>query len=49
MGIELDVCGATMKTYGWTNEDLLPGLRVVPNAHIRVIDLQLQGYAYIRF
>ena len=34
---------------GWTADDLMPGARVVHDAYSRLIDLQQQGYAYIRF
>ena len=49
MGVALEVCGATLKEYGWTKDDTLPGVKIVPNAYPRIVDLQLQGYAYIRF
>ncbi len=49
LGVRLELCGRTMADNGWTEADLLPGVEVVPSANIRVIDLQLQGYAYIRF
>lgn len=49
LGIDLELCGRTMKEHGWTKEDILPGVRIVPNAYPRIIDLELQGYAYIRF
>ncbi|MBU0717305.1 MAG: substrate-binding domain-containing protein, partial [Planctomycetes bacterium] len=49
MGVALEVCGATMKDHGWTTDNILPGVKIVPNAHPRIVDLELQGYAYIRF
>jgi len=48
-GVEIDMCRQTMEKYGWLDEELLPGIRLVPGAYSRLIDLQLQGYAYIRF
>ena len=49
MGVALEVCDQTVKSHGWTKDDILPGVKVVPNAHPRIVDLELQGYAYIRF
>jgi hypothetical protein len=39
----------TLKGKGWTGEDVLPGVKIVVGAYPRIIDLQLRGYAYIRF
>ncbi len=49
MGIVLEVCDQTIKSHGWTEDDILSGVKIVPNAYPRIIDLELQGYAYIRF
>jgi len=49
MGVSIEMCGQTMKEKGWTKKDLLPDVKVVPAAYPRLIDLELQGYAYIRF
>jgi|GEM_PF-110488 len=49
LGVSLEMCAQTMAERGWKKEDLLPGVVVVPAAYPRIIDLQLQGYAYIRF
>lgn len=48
-GVEIDMCRQTMEKHGWLDDELLPGIRVVYGAYSRLIDLQLQGYAYIRF
>lgn len=48
-GVHIEVCGSTLKQKGWTREDLLPGVVVVPGAIARLVDLQLQGFAYIGF
>lgn len=48
-GISIEICAETMKSHGWKPEDLLPQVRMVVGAYPRVIDLQLRGYAYIRF
>ncbi len=49
LGVSLELCGETMQEHGWTREDVLPGVKIVPNAYARIVDLELQGYAYIRF
>lgn len=48
-GVRLELCKSTMQSNGWTGEDVLPGVKIVVGAYPRVIDLQLRGYAYIRF
>jgi accessory colonization factor AcfC len=49
MGVALEVCEESLKAEGWTVNDVLPNVKTVPNGHLRIVDLQLQGYAYIRF
>jgi len=48
-GVRLELCKSTMQSHGWTGEDVLPGVKIVVGAYPRIIDLQLRGYAYIRF
>lgn len=48
-GVRVELCNSTMRRHGWTEEDLLPGVEVVPNAYPRVIDLQMDGYALLTF
>ena len=48
-GISIELCAQTMKEHGWIAEDILPKVKIVLGAYPRIIDLQLQGYAYIRF
>lgn len=48
-GVELELCKSTMQGHGWTGKDVLPGVKIVVGAYPRIIDLQLRGYAYIRF
>lgn len=48
-GVSVELCAQTMKSHGWKPEDLLPQVRTVVGAYPRIIDLQMQGYAYIRF
>ncbi|MEN8169014.1 MAG: DsrE family protein [Pseudomonadota bacterium] len=46
-GIEFHACGNTMKSLGWTEEDLLPFAKVVEVGAADLMELQEQGYAYI--
>ena len=48
-GVSIELCAQTMKRHGWKPEDILPEVSIVAGAYPRIIDLQLQGYAYIRF
>ncbi len=49
LGASVEACNVTMRSRGWTAEDLLPGVKVVHDGYTRIIDLQQRGYAYIRF
>ena len=48
-GVQVEICAKTMEQKGWKASDLLPGVRITPNAFPRIIDLQLQGYAHVDF
>jgi intracellular sulfur oxidation DsrE/DsrF family protein len=48
-GVSIELCAQTMRSNGWEPEDVLPGVTIVLGAYPRVIDLQLRGFAYIRF
>ncbi|MDO9450292.1 MAG: DsrE family protein [Rugosibacter sp.] len=48
-GVSIELCAQTMKSQGWNVEDILPDVKIVVGAYPRIIDLQMQGYAYIRF
>ena len=48
-GVNVEVCGQRLKRDGMTKDDVLPGVHVALGGQPRVIDLQLQGYAYFRF
>lgn len=48
-GVSIELCAQTMKSRGWRDEDILPEVKIVIGAYPRIIDLQMQGYAYIRF
>lgn len=48
-GIELAACGNTLKAQEVTLKDLLPGFTVDDRGGVvRIAELQMQGYAYIR-
>ena len=48
-GIELAACGNTLKAQEITVKDLLPGFTVDERGGVvRIAELQMQGYAYIR-
>lgn len=48
-GVSVEICNSTMKSKGWSGNDLLPGVTIVHDAYTRLIDLQHRNYAYIRF
>ncbi len=49
LGVSVELCNATKKARGWRDEELLPDIKRVHDGYTRLIDLQQQGYAYIRF
>lgn len=46
-GVEFHACGNTMKSLGWTEDDLLPFAQYVEVGAADLMELQEQGYAYI--
>jgi uncharacterized protein len=46
-GVEIHVCGNTMKTLGWNEDDLLDYATVVEIGADDIMQLQEQGYSYI--
>ena len=49
-GVSVELCGVTMQNNGWTEKDLLPGVTILAmGAYSRIIDLEKQGYKYIRY
>jgi len=48
-GVRVELCENTMQQKGVEPNELLPGVKIVVGAFPRLIDLQLQGYAYIKF
>lgn len=46
-GVEFHACGNTMKSLGWTEEDILESATVVEVGAADLMELQKQGYSYI--
>lgn len=48
-GVHIELCENTMQQKGVQPSELLPGIDLVVGAFPRLIDLQLQNFAYIKF
>ncbi len=48
-GVQIELCEDTMRKKGVAPTELIPGVKLVVGAYPRLIDLQLQGFAYIKF
>ncbi len=48
-GVQVELCENTMQQKGVKPTELMPGVKLVIGAFPRLIDLQLQGFAYIKF
>jgi intracellular sulfur oxidation DsrE/DsrF family protein len=46
-GVQIEECAVSMKAHGWSNEDLLPGVKVNTGAIGRLIQLVQEGYIQI--
>lgn len=46
-GVQIEECAATMRNHGWTNDDLLPNVKVNAGAIGRIVQLVQQGYVQI--
>jgi len=46
-GVEFHACGNTLRSLGWTADDLLPFAKVVEVGAADLMELQEQGYSYI--
>ena len=46
-GVAFHACGNTMKTLGWTEEDLVDFAKVVPIGVDDIMLLQEKGFAYL--
>ncbi|AHF02805.1 hypothetical protein MARPU_02210 [Marichromatium purpuratum 984] len=48
-GVALEICGNTVKGYGYALEDLVPGFSIVEQGGVtRIAELQSRGYVYLR-
>lgn len=47
LGVNIEICHSTMKSKGWVENDVLPGVKIVHDGYTRLIKLQNDGYAYI--
>ncbi len=47
-GVAFEECGETMKVAGWTNADLIGGVRVNTGANFRIIELVQEGFVQIQ-
>lgn len=48
-GVSVEICNVTMKAHRWKPKDIMPEVKIVYDAYTRIIDLQMQGYAYVKF
>lgn len=48
-GVKIKICADTMRQKQVVAAELQPGVQPVVGAYPRLVDLQLQGYAYIKF
>lgn len=48
-GVQIELCEDTMRQKKVAATELMPGVKMVVGAFPRLIDLQLQGVAYIKF
>ena len=48
-GIHVELCNTRRQANGWAKSEVNPTVDLVNGAYQRVIDLQLLGYAYVRF
>jgi len=47
-GVKITACEITMKRQKLTRDDMLPGIGYVPGGLVRIIELQRQGWTYIK-
>jgi intracellular sulfur oxidation DsrE/DsrF family protein len=47
-GIQIEACAVSMRNNGWSNEDLLPGVKVNAGAIGRLIQLVQGGFVQIQ-
>jgi accessory colonization factor AcfC len=47
-GVSIELCAETMKGHGWKRTDVLPEVRIVGGVCQRIVELERQGYVYMR-
>ena len=47
-GVKLELCGITKQAARLADDKLVPGVTVVPSGVVRLVELQQQGFAYIK-
>jgi intracellular sulfur oxidation DsrE/DsrF family protein len=47
-GVDIEECAVTMKGNGWTNAELLPGVKVNSGADGRIVQLVQEGYVMLQ-
>jgi len=47
-GVKLELCEITREAVRLPNEKIIPGVALVPSGVVRIVELQRQGYAYLK-
>ena len=47
-GVKLEVCGITREQIGLEEKKLIPGVKIVHSGVVRIVELQRQGFAYLK-
>jgi intracellular sulfur oxidation DsrE/DsrF family protein len=47
-GVQFEECGQTARNNGWTNGDLLPGVKVNSGANLRLVQLGQEGFVQLQ-
>jgi uncharacterized protein len=47
-GVEFEECAVTAKGNGWTNSDLLPGVKVNTGGNLRIVELVQEGFVQLQ-
>lgn len=47
-GVSVEECAQTMRDMGWTNADLIPGVKANTGANFRIIELVRDGFVQIQ-
>jgi intracellular sulfur oxidation DsrE/DsrF family protein len=47
-GVKLELCDITRQAVRLPREKLIPGVTLVPSGVVRIVELQRQGFAYLK-